>query len=121
MRQRRKPRTEDLDEAWRAVFGQPSRHELEEMAAQLRKLGFLAWLEPAPPGWGEEPGTLALYLPGAVAFSAYGVEAIVEWFLNGGGRQPQPIEPPLHPTIEEREAALVLLVWLSQGHPVPEA
>lgn len=120
MSQRRKPQTEDLDEAWRAAFRQPTRHELEEMAAQLRKLGFLAWLEPAPLGW-EEPGTLALFLPGAVAFSAYSVEAIVEWFLIGGGRQAQPIDPPQPPTIDDGTAALVLLAWLSLGHPVPEA
>jgi hypothetical protein len=120
MSQRKKPQNEDLDEAWRAAFGQPSRRELEEMAAQLRKLGFLAWLEPAPLGW-EEPGAPALYLPGAVAFSAYSVGAIVEWFRIGGGRQPQPIDLPEPPTIDEREAALVLLAWLSLGHPVPEA
>ena len=58
---------------------------------------------------------------GAVAFSGYSVEAIVDWFGRGGGRQPQPIESPVPPTSDEPEAALVLLVWLSHGHPVPEA
>lgn len=120
MSEGKKPQNEDLDEAWRAAFGQPTRDELEEMAARLRKLGFLAWLEPAPFGW-EEPGKLALYLPGAVAFSAYSVEAIVEWFHIGGGREPQPIDLPEPLTLDEREAALVLLTWLSQGRVVPEA
>ncbi len=122
MKRPKGPMTDDeIRAAWLAALGLPPRHVLEDMAAQLRKLGILAWPEPAPTSWGYEPGKLALYRPGAVNFSECSVEAIVEWFCRGGGREPQPIEPPLRPTIEDREAALFLLAWLSQGRSVPEA